>query len=225
MFAFTYAFLKWSDKFKQVFDHLIAYGPLGLFGIVFLDSALIPLPGGPDAAMILLTAQRPDLMPLLVLAGVAGSVLGCLVMYGVARRAGGAALKRFSPRKQARVKDLLDRYDMFAVAGACLAPPPFPFKLFVISSGVLRLNPLKFALGIALGRGVRFALEGWLVVRYGPQIKVTIDHYAREAGLVMIVLLALAAVFFITRSYLKSRRQPLVEDELPSVEQAAGSRQ
>ena len=192
---------------KKTFDYLIAFGPLGLFGIVFLDSAFIPLPGGPDAAMIVVTAQRPDLMPLLVLAGMAGSVLGCLIMYWMARRAGRQALKRFSPGKQARVKELLDRYDMFAVAGACLMPPPFPFKLFVISSGALRLNPVRFVLGIALGRGVRFLLEGLLVVHYGAQIKVTIEHYAREAGLISIVLIALAAVFFITRNWLKNRNK------------------
>jgi membrane protein YqaA with SNARE-associated domain len=214
--AFIYAF-KLLGWLKKTFDYLIAFGPLGIFGIAFIDSALIPLPGGADAAMIALTAQKPEWMLLFALSATVGSVLGCLVMYSMARKAGEVALRRFSPKKQTRVKDLLDRYDMFAVAGASLMPPPFPFKLFVISSGVFRLNIWRFALGIGIGRGIRFLLEGALVVRYGPQIKDTIDHYAREVGLICVVLLALAAVFFIARNLLR-KKDELAEEPMPSVE-------
>ena len=213
MFAAIFAF-KLLGWLKKTFDYLIAFGALGMFGIALLDAALMPLPGGADAAMILLTAQRPELMLLFALAGTAGSVLGCLFMYSFARKAGKKALRRFSESKQARVKDLLDRYDMLAVAGASLMPPPFPFKLFVISSGVFQLNPLRFALGIALGRGARFLLEGLLVVKYGPQIKDTIDHYAREVGIICLAAIVLVAVFFIARSLLKKKDG---EEGLPEV--------
>ncbi len=211
MFALIFVF-KLFGWLKKTFDYLIAFGALGMFGIALLDAALMPLPGGADAAMILLTAQRPELMLLFALAGAAGSVLGCLFMYSFARKAGKKALRRFSESKQARVKGLLDRYDMFAVAGASLMPPPFPFKLFVISAGVFQMNPARFALGIGLGRGARFLLEGFLVVRYGPQIKDTIDHYAREAGLACVLLIAAAAVFFITRSLLKKKEEETLPD-------------
>jgi membrane protein YqaA with SNARE-associated domain len=183
----------------RVVDGLIAYGPLGLFGLSFLDSALIPLPLGPDAAMMLLTANHPELMLVYALAATSGSVAGCLMLYYISRRAGRRALARFSPAKQERVKGLLDRYDVLAVFVAAVLPPPFPFKLFVISSGVFRLNALRFALAVAVGRASRFLLEGVLVKHYGAQIQDLIARYFQRIGLIGIGLVLLIAAFFIAR--------------------------
>lgn len=185
---------------RRLVDGLIAYGPLGLFGLAFLDSALIPLPLGPDAAMMLLTANKPELMPVYALAGTTGSVAGCLVLYYISRRAGRRALARFSPAKQERVKGLIKRYDVLALFVASVLPPPFPFKLFVISSGVFRLNVLRFTLAIAAGRASRFFLEGALVKHYGGQIQELLTRYFQRIGLVGIGLAVLIAAFFIGRS-------------------------
>jgi membrane protein YqaA with SNARE-associated domain len=186
---------------RRVVDALIAYGPLGLFGLAFLDSALIPLPLGPDAAMMVLTAHRPELMPVYALAATLGSVAGCVVLYYISRRAGRRALSRFSPAKQERVKQLIERYDVFALFVVSILPPPFPLKLFVISSGVFRLNVLRFALAVAFGRAARFFLEGILVQRYGEQIQVLIMRYFQRIGLIGIGLILLVAAFFIARSF------------------------
>lgn len=186
---------------RRLVDALIAYGPLGLFGLAFLDSALIPLPLGPDAAMMVLTAHRPELMPVYALAATLGSVAGCLVLYYISRRAGRRALSRFSPAKQERVKALLDRYDVAALFIVSILPPPFPLKLFVISSGVFRLNVLRFTLAVALGRAARFFLEGFLVQRYGEQIQVLIMRYFQRIGLIGIALILLVAAFFIARAF------------------------
>jgi membrane protein YqaA with SNARE-associated domain len=185
---------------RRLVDALIAYGPLGLFGLAFLDSALIPLPLGPDAAMMVLTAHRPELMPVYALAATLGSVAGCVVLYYISRRAGRRALSRFSQSKQERVKTLIDRYDVFALFVVSILPPPFPLKLFVISSGVFRLNVLRFALAIAFGRAARFFLEGILVQRYGEQIQVLIMRYFQRIGLIGIGLILLVAAFFIART-------------------------
>lgn len=190
---------------RRLVDALIAYGPLGLFGLAFLDSALIPLPLGPDAAMMLLTAHRPELMPVYALAATAGSVAGCLLLYYISRRAGRRALARFSPAKQERVKALIDRYDVMALVVVSILPPPFPLKLFVISSGVFRMNALRFALAIAVGRAARFFLEGFLVKSYGEQIQELIMRYFQRIGLVGIILVLLVAAFFIARTLWRRR--------------------
>lgn len=190
---------------RRLVDGLIAYGPLGLFGLAFLDSALIPLPLGPDAAMMLLTANHPELMPIYALAATFGSVAGCLVLYYISRRAGRRALARFSPAKQERVKGLLDRYDVLALIVVSILPPPFPFKLFVISSGVFRMNVLRFALAIAVGRASRFFLEGMLVKHYGGQIQELITRYFQRVGFIGIGLVVLIAAFFIARSLWRRR--------------------
>jgi len=171
--------------------------------MALLDSALIPLPGGPDAVMLLLSTQNPARMPLYALGATAGSVLGCVILYYISRRAGRRALDKFPPRKQARVKELVDRYDVLSVLVASVLPPPFPFKLFVITAGVFRLSLLRFALAVAAGRAFRFFLEGFLAVRYGEQAKEVLAQNYPAVGL---GVAALVIVVFVVRGLLKRRK-------------------
>ena len=194
---------KITNGLSAVTDYLVTLGPAGLFAVALLDSALVPLPGGPDAVMIALTMARPAWMPLNVAAAVLGSTAGCVILYYISKRAGRRALDKFSERKQARVKELVDRYDVLSVLVASLLPPPFPFKLFVITAGVFRLNVVRFALAVAAGRTVRFLLEGYLAVRYGEQAKqVLADNYPA----VGLGLAALIVLVFLVRALLKRRR-------------------
>ena len=87
--------------------------------------------------MILATA-RPAWMFIYVAAATVGSTIGCVCLYKISQKAGQRALDRFSESKQKRVKDLIDRYDVLSVLVASVLPPPFPFKLFVVSAGVVR---------------------------------------------------------------------------------------
>lgn len=191
--------MKWLwDKITSgllgIKDFLIAYGPLGLFGIALLDSALIPLPGGPDVVMILLSKGRPTWMPVYAAAATLGSVVGCVMLYYISRRAGRRALERFSEKKQARVKQLIDRYDVLSVLVVSVLPPPFPFKLFIITCGVLRLSIMRFAIAIAFGRAFRFLLEGYLAVNYGDQAENLFRQYFPWIGLGLAILIIFAFI-------------------------------
>lgn len=181
---------KITSGLLAVKDFLIAYGPLGLFGIALLDSALIPLPGGVDVVMILLSKGRPAWMPFYAAAATLGSVVGCVILYYISRSAGRRALERFSPKKQARVKQLIDRYDVLSVLVASVLPPPFPFKLFVITGGVFRLSIVRFALAIFCGRAFRFLLEGYLAASYGDQAENLFKEYFPwiSLGLAVIII-------------------------------------
>ncbi|MBA2732381.1 MAG: DedA family protein [Acidobacteria bacterium] len=186
---------KITGGLTHVKDFLLAYGPFGLFGIALLDSALIPLPGGTDVVMVLLTIQHPSWMLIYAAAATAGSVVGCVILYYISRKAGRHALKRFSEAKQARVKRLIDRYDVLSVLVASILPPPFPFKLFVISSGVFGLNIVRFAIAITVGRAFRFLLEGYLAVHYGDQADDVFKQYFPWIGLGLAALIILIFVW------------------------------
>lgn len=208
--------MKWlirkiTNGLTAVKDFLIPFGAFGLFAIALLDSALIPLPGGPDAVMIFLSTQNPARMPLYALAATAGSVVGCLILYYISRRAGRRALEKFPPQKQARVKELVDRYDVLSVLVASVLPPPFPFKLFVITAGVFRLSVVRFALAVAGGRAFRFFLEGFLAVRYGERAK---DLLAENYPAVGLGLAAVIVVGFVLRGLLKRRKGGDAKEEL-----------
>jgi membrane protein YqaA with SNARE-associated domain len=205
-----------KSSLENLLEWLKALGPLGLFGISLIDSAGIPLPGGPDLVMILLSANKPALMPVYALAATAGSAIGCTLLYLVARRAGIAALKRISPAKRDRIENALGRYDLIAVMVPAILPPPFPFKPFVLGAGVFRLTTWRFITAVFIGRAVRFLIEGWLAIEFGEDAAVII----KQNGWIVLAAVALgAACFFIVR-FLRARRL-----RRASAEQAQGERE
>ncbi|HYX42758.1 MAG TPA: VTT domain-containing protein, partial [Pyrinomonadaceae bacterium] len=118
-------FQKVGVGLEHLVQYLVAFGAGGLFVLALLDSVFVPLPGGVDAVMILLSASRPALLPLYAAGATLGSLIGCLILYFISRRAGRSALSRFSEKKQARVRELIERYDMLAILVVTLLPPPF----------------------------------------------------------------------------------------------------
>jgi membrane protein YqaA with SNARE-associated domain len=186
---------------------LLSFGPVGLFAIAFLDSVLVPIPGGVDAMLMVLTTARPSWMLIYVVAATLGSTIGCVGLYKISQKAGHRALDRFSEAKQKRVKDLIDRYDVLSVLVASLLPPPFPFKLFVVSAGVFRLNLVRFTLAIAAGRTFRYLLEGYLAARYGEHAKEILAHYYPAIGIGLAVLLI--AVFVGKNLMRRGRVEPV----------------
>jgi membrane protein YqaA with SNARE-associated domain len=181
-----------------VSEYLITFGAFGLFAVALLDSTFVPLPSSADALMLLLTAAHPRWMVLYAFMATAGSALGCWILYLVSRRAGARALRRFSEAKQKRVKELIERYDMAAVLVATLLPPPFPFKLFVITAGVFRFSLVRFMIAIIAGRAFRFLLEGYLAVRFGDEAKGILARYYPwiGVGLAFAILIWVSSMSF-----------------------------
>ncbi|HEX8096653.1 MAG TPA: hypothetical protein VF507_01400, partial [Pyrinomonadaceae bacterium] len=123
-------------------------------------------------------------------------------LYYISARAGGRALTRFSEKQQARVKNLIEQYGVLSVLVASLLPPPFPFKLFVVSAGVFRLSVLRFALAVTGGRAVRYLLEAYLAARYGQQAE---ELFARYYPWIVACLAALVILFFVGRKLWRKR--------------------
>lgn len=183
-------------------EYLITFGAFGLFIVALLDSTFVPLPSSADALMIILTTAHPRWMVLYAFMATAGSALGCWILYLVSRRAGSRALRRFSEAKQQRVKELIERYDMAAVLVATLLPPPFTFKLFVVTAGVFRFSLTRFMIAIVAGRAFRFLLEGYLAVRYGAEAKAILAQYYPWIGLA----LALVILIWVSSRSLRKQR-------------------
>ena len=195
----------------RVSEYLVTFGPFGLFTVALLDSTFVPLPSSADALMLLLSTTSPRWMVLYAFMATAGSAIGCWILYLISRRAGARALNRFSEAKQKRVKDLIDRYDMLSVLVATLLPPPFPFKLFVITAGVFRFSLFRFMIAITAGRAFRFLLEGYFAVRYGAEAKVLLARYYPWIGLSVALGVV---VFVIVRKLLKRGTSATVEQTL-----------
>ena len=189
-------------------EWLKALGAGGLFGISLIDSVGVPLPGGPDAVMIWLSANSPGLMPLYALAATAGSAIGCTGLYLLASCAGVAALKRVAPQKRARIENLLGRYDLIAIVIPAVLPPPFPFKPFVLCAGVFKLKTWRFITAIFIGRAIRFLIEGWLAIRFGEDA----GRLIKQHGWKLLVTVGVIVIVAVLIRRTVTRRAPDLDE-------------
>jgi len=173
--------------------YLLAFGLPGLFLIAFLDSAGVPLPGGVDLVIMLLSWQRPSLFLLIALVASIGSTVGCWVLYRVARVGGDRMLARFSPEKRQWVTEKVRQNDILAVLVSMLGPPPFPTKLFILTAGAVGMDWRRFVAAVFVGRFVRFTAEAYLAVRVGDRAMDILQEQYPTIG----VALALAVIVFL----------------------------
>ncbi len=185
-------------------------GGLGLFVVAFFDSSLLSLPEINDLLLIYFGARFPTHAYYYALMTVLGSALGASLLYWLARWKGYGFLKnKFSDGKIDSVFRLFARYGALAVAVPAILPPPFPFKIFVLSAGVLGLSFRRFLLAILLGRCFRYFGEAFLAVRYGDAAFV----YLRDnASAVLVGTLLVFAIAFAIFLLLQRRRSPLKTD-------------
>jgi len=163
---------------------------LGLFGIAFFDSSLLSLPEINDALLLYFGARFPEKAFYYALMTMLGSVTGASLLYGLARWKGFSFLeRRFSRGRLRKVFGLVRRYGAFAVLLPSILPPPFPFKIFVVSSGALGLSLPRFLAAIVVGRTVRYFGEAWLAVRYGDE---ALGYLHANAANVLIGVLVLS---------------------------------
>jgi membrane protein YqaA with SNARE-associated domain len=195
-------FAQLGGALKSLQGVLLGLGSLGVFAIALLDAAFIPLPGGPDLVVLTLSHHRHSLMPLYVLAALLGSTLGSLLPYSIARVSGEAALRRFSAERREQALRWINRHDLWAMLLAAILPPPFPFKLFVLSAGAFRMRRWRFLFALMVGRGLRFLLEGLAAVRYGEEAAALLQQHYPKIGLGI----AAAIIVILVLNNLRRRR-------------------
>jgi membrane protein YqaA with SNARE-associated domain len=191
-----------ADRLRALSDWILAFGLPGVFALALVD-AFVPLPGGTDLAVVVLSARDPQLAALYAALATLGAVIGATLLYLGARRAGTAVLRRFDKARRRRVETLLGRYDVAAIAVAALLPPPFPFKLFNLSAGVLEIAVPRFVAAVLIGRGVRFGVEAVLAVQFGEQALELIKGHGVQA--VCAALLVGGGIWLV--KYIHARRQ------------------
>jgi membrane protein YqaA with SNARE-associated domain len=144
-------------------------GGLALFVVAFLDSTFIPFPTFNDLMLIALSVENPARMPYYAGMVTLGSLLGCLVLYGIARKGGEVAFGSRGGPHSARVRRWVSRNGFLSVAIGSLLPPPAPFKVIVLAAGAFGVRLRTFTLALILARALRFYGEGYLAVHYGAQ--------------------------------------------------------
>lgn len=143
---------------RKVAAFLQSLGLAGGFGLAFLDSAGLPLPGGVDALILLTAATNPTAAYPTAAISVVGSVLGSLLLYWLARKGGELYLERHAATARARqVREWVGQYGSATVFIAMLVPiPGMPTKLVVLTAGALGVGPLEFLVTVVAGRVPRY---------------------------------------------------------------------
>ena len=164
-------------------------GGVGLLVIAVLDSSFLSFPQVNDVLVIVLSAKSPERMPYYAGMTTLGSLIGCFMLFAVARRGGEVFIrKRLKGAHVDRALRLYQRFGLLAVVVPSLLPPPVPFKIFVLLAGAADVAAWRFGLAILIGRGIRYFGQGYLAVMYGDHALDVMQDHGAEIGIGLAVL-------------------------------------
>jgi membrane protein YqaA with SNARE-associated domain len=182
-----------------------ALGAPGLFLISFLDSSILTFPVINDLLLIELSMRRPARMPLYASMAALGSLLGCIVLFLLARKIEEAAFHRKVGTRAAAIRHWVERNGFGGMLLAAMLPPPTPFKFFVLAAGVFEVPLASFGSAIGLARVIRYFGVGYLAVRYGANALPYL--MAHKLGVTVFVICFVALSYAVSRVILKERAE------------------
>jgi uncharacterized protein (TIGR03382 family) len=172
--------------------HVLPWGAPGLFLLALIDSGAVPIPQGVDVLLFVQVVADPPRALLYAALATAGSLLGCIFLYWVARKGGEVTLRRrVSPERALHYRRQIEKYDALTLVLPTMIPLPLPMKLFVIAAGVFGVRFERFLLAVLFARVVRFFGIALAAQRYGEQTWSLLRQHALTAGIAAAVLLAL----------------------------------
>lgn len=194
---------------------LMPLGAWGVFAIAALDGLGAPLPGALDVAFATYVHSKPLLAPLYALVAAVGSTLGCLVLYGIGYEGAEVLLrKRMSPERFEKTRMSFENHRLLALMLPAMLPPPFPFKIFVLSAAVFEMKVSHFIVAIFFGRLIRFAGAALIVLYLGPEI---VNAFKHHYWLILAGVAVCVAIWFLVN------RMRRVHGSVISEEPAKGS--
>jgi membrane protein YqaA with SNARE-associated domain len=167
--------------------------------------------GGVDVLIVLIAVVDHAQAYWSAVAAIAGSLIGCLILFLIARKGGEAYLKRhtISPR-EATFRSWFHEYGLLTVFVPAFVPIPLPLKIFIVSAGALEESTLTFIIVLAAARIPRYLFLAWLGTRLGRETIPYLRHHAWEFG---VLAAALFAILYLLTSFL--HRRHMLKSTLP----------
>jgi len=170
-----------------VWRWILRLGAPGLILVGLIDNSVIPIPGGMDVFLILLTAHRRSWWIVYALTATASAMLGGYVTYRLAKKGGKESLeKKIGPSRARKVYRRFAKGGFSTVLVGAMIPPPFPLVPVLMAAGVLQYSPRKFLTALGIGRGIRFFAVALLGRVYGTAIMGWLSRYYRPFLYVLI---------------------------------------
>jgi membrane protein DedA with SNARE-associated domain len=209
------SFQRWIEHMGSMAAALImSLGGLGVLLLAIGDSSFVSVPEGNDILIVLLSVGGSwGHMFYFVGLTIIGSVIGCLALYMLGKKGGNPILRRrFDQTRIDHAENLYKKYGMFSILVPSIIPPPMPFKLFVLSAGVFRMNLAAFITAVIIGRTLRYSAWGILAVIYGDPIKNFVQNNLKMVGSVLIGGFALTIVAILVFCLFKKKQSPISSD-------------
>ena len=106
--------------------------------------------------------EKPARLPYYAAMATVGSLLGCIWIYGLAKKGGELYFHRHGGRGAHKAKQWVDDHAFWSLFVPAILPPPMQFKIFVLAQGAFQVPLKTFVVALVLGRGFRFLVEGIL---------------------------------------------------------------
>ncbi len=185
------------------------WGPAGLFLFSIVDGVGVPTPGGLDAALILLCVSAPGQASFLAALTIVGSLIGCMLLYYIARKGGDAILRPYRTRPRfAKFETWFQHYGLLTIFIPALVPIPMPLKFFMLCAGAFEVRPLAVFLTLVAARVPRYIALAYLGAQ-GKSIGWFKDHVwyllGSSAALFIFLYLLIKAVELRRRHLIDSK--------------------
>ena len=208
-------------RYDPAMENIVAWlvhtiGSLGYPGIValmFLESSFFPFPSEvviPPAGYLVSTGQMD--MGLVILCGIAGSLLGALFNYALALWLGRPLLLRYGkymflpPDRFERVSALFNAHGEITTFTCRLIPGIRQYISF--PAGVARMNMFRFCLYTSLGAGMWVVVLAYIGFLVGNNMEL-VRRYSHQA---VLVILAVMVVVIPAYVFLHARKRSRCQD-------------
>lgn len=189
-----------------MFGAMLAWGPWGVFVLSVIDSSVLPIPEGADILVLLIAAQSARAGYQSAALAAAGSAIGSLFLFYLARKGGQAYLDaRTQKGWPKRFRQWFHHYGALAIFVPVLIPAPLPMKVFVLSAGVLGMPPVRFLTLVFVARALRYFALAYLGAQMGRYpVHYLTGHKWQLLGMAVVVFLVLYAAVAL-KDYLRRR--------------------
>ena len=183
---------------------------MGVFLLGLLDSTGIPMVGGVDLYIVLVAMVDRSQGYLAAAAAIAGSLIGSLILFLIARKGGEEYhRRRTSSPRGAKLRAWFHEYGLLTVFVPAFVPViPLPLKIFIISAGALGESPVTFSIVLLAARIPRYVFLAWLGSRLG---KNTIPYLRQHIWELVLLAAALFVILYLSVRIVHNRRTGLTE--------------
>lgn len=138
------------------------------------------------------------------LCAIAGSLIGSVILFGIARKGGQVFLERYTAQGFGRrLHAWFERFGLITVFVPAVSPMPLPMKVPVFCSGALGVSWGAFLGVVLVARTIRYFALAWLAQRYGHA---TLTYLKQHWAAVLCIAIALAVAAVLTVRVIKKEQ-------------------